>query len=110
MISVQKTKLLLIALALFGAFSNAANADSLRCGTNLVELGEVKAEVIEKCGEPIATDSFCRNEYLPQRYGYDAICRNVDLWTFNFGTGTFLMNIEFEEGRVSSITHGDRVR
>lgn len=96
---------LLLALSL----SHAANADSLRCGTNLVEVGANKAELIEKCGPPYATDSYCRNEYVQGNFGYQAVCHKIDLWTYNLGIGKFLMNVEIEEGKISNITHGDRV-
>ncbi len=105
-----KIKIFVATLLLLSQFTHRAMAEGLRCGVNLVEIGEVKAEVIEKCGAPITIDSFCRNEYYHGRFGYEAFCHNVDLWTFNFGVGTFLINVEFEEGRVSNISHGDRVK
>jgi hypothetical protein len=107
---MRKLLPLLATLLFTGCFMQAANAESLRCGTNLVEIGDIKAELVEKCGPPVATDSYCRNEYIQGNFGYQAICHKVDLWTYNFGIGTFLMNVEFEEGRISNITHGDRVK
>jgi hypothetical protein len=109
-IQMGKSKFILIAIVFAALFDHTAMAESLRCGTNLVEVGDVKAEVVEKCGPPIATDSYCRNEYLQGKWGYEAVCRNVDLWTYNFGIGTFLMNVEFEEGKISNISHGDRIK
>jgi hypothetical protein len=102
------TVLLIVGWALL--FNSITRADSLRCGTNLIGVGDTKAEVLEKCGEPESTDSYCRNEYFQSRFGIDAICHRVDLWTFNLGVGRFLENIEFEEGRVSRITNGDRAQ
>ena len=107
---MRRVTLVSAALLFTGVFSLAANAESLRCSTSLVEIDDTKAEVVEKCGPPVATDSYCRNEYIQGKYGYDTVCHNVDLWTYNFGFGTFLMNVEFEEGRVSNISHGDRVK
>lgn len=92
-----------------GMHSNFGLADSLRCGTQLVQLGETKSEVISKCGQPESTDSFCRNEYFQGKFGTEVICRHVDLWIFNHGAGTFLMKVKFEEGKLTSITSGNRV-
>ncbi|HEY3698864.1 MAG TPA: DUF2845 domain-containing protein [Spongiibacteraceae bacterium] len=102
-------KLSLSMLAAFFFFDNSAIADSFRCGTSLIEVGDSKAEVVDKCGSPATTESFCRNEYLQGKFGYEAVCHNVDLWTFNRGVGTFLMKVEFEEGRAARISTGDRV-
>jgi len=102
---VKNIKLILI----FSCLHNSpVFAESLRCGTQLVEIGETKAEVIGKCGQPETTDTFCRNEYIQGKFGTEVICHNVELWTFNRGTGTFLMKVEFEQGEVKNITHGDR--
>lgn len=102
-------KLSLAIFMLFLLFNSMARADSLRCGTSLIEVGDTKAEVVEKCGRPTAVDKYCHNEYVQGRFGVEAICRSVDLWTYNFGVGRFLENVEFEEGRVSNITEGDRI-
>jgi hypothetical protein len=106
---LSKNKFNWIVLLIASLCGQAVNADSLRCGANIVQVGDIKVDVLQKCGQPLATDSYCRNEYRTGRYGQEAICHNVDLWTFNFGQGTFLMNVEFEEGRITTITHGDRV-
>lgn len=106
---MSKVMRFLTALLFVGLLNQWAQAESLRCGTNLVQVGDNKAELVEKCGPPTATDSYCRNEYIQSNFGVEAVCHQVDLWTYNFGVGTFLMNVEFEEGKISRITHGDRV-
>jgi len=107
---MNNNKLLWPALMVFGLLTQGAAAESMRCGTSLVSMEDSKAEVEMKCGAPAAIDAYCRNEYVPAKYGYDTICHNVDLWTYNFGPGTFLMKVEFEEGRLVRISHGDRVK
>ena len=102
-------RLMRTVLAVFLLFSQLASADSLRCGMNLIDIGDTKADVERKCGPPVATDSYCRNEYLQGRFGVEEICHRVNLWTLNLGTGKFLQNVEFEEGRVTNITHGARL-
>lgn len=103
---IQTPKLILLISCLHGC---AVFADSFRCGTQLVQAGETKSEVISKCGQPESTDSFCRNEYFQGKFGIEAICHPTDLWVFNRGIGTFLMKVEFEEGKVTTITQGNRV-
>ncbi len=87
-----------------------AVADSMRCGTRLVERGETKAEVTLKCGKPAAIDSCCRDEYIKGRGEYTVVCHPVDLWSFDLGAGNFLMQVEFEQGKVTRITSGERVQ
>jgi hypothetical protein len=103
-------KIAYFCLFIAALLGHAAFADSLRCGTRLVEVGDNKEEVFEKCGRPISTDSYCRDEYIRTKFGIEPICRRVELWTYNFGEGTFLENLEFEEGKVLNITHGNRVK
>lgn len=95
--------------ALFILLPTLGHAESLRCGTALVEEGENKAELLDKCGRPQLMDSFCRNVVLPGRNDYTVYCERIEVWTYNFGPGSFLMNVEFKEGRITDITHGDRV-
>lgn len=78
-----------------------AAAQSLRCGTDLVHVGDNKATVQMKCGEPTAKDSFCK----PQTKG--GVCETVDEWTYNPGAGQFIRTLRFESGKLVSITYGD---
>lgn len=103
------TKIIRLIGALFILLPSLGHADSLRCGQTLVEVGENKAELLDKCGRPQLTDSFCRNVVLPGRNDYTVYCDRIEVWTYNFGPGSFLMNVEFKEGRITDITHGDRV-
>ncbi len=86
----------------------AVASESLRCGTQLINVGANKAELLRTCGAPQFVDHYCKKEYLVGRHEVNAICEEVELWTYNFGPGTFLMNVEFKEGRISDISHGER--
>ncbi|MDB6062162.1 MAG: putative lipoprotein [Verrucomicrobiaceae bacterium] len=103
-------KIVFVVIFFLFIFCTMVSADSLRCGTSLVEVGDTKAEVEGKCGAPSSTDSYCRNEYIQNKFGIESVCHPVDLWLFNFGSGTFLNKLEFEEGKLSNIAHGDRVK
>lgn len=106
--------LLIAALLLLPATSQA---QTYRCENGVVGSGDSKAEVIQRCGQPQSQDSYC--EPFTQATGVDANgaplttvaqCENVDLGTYNPGTGKFLGTLEFRRGRLSGIVDGDRVR
>ena len=44
----------------FAIVSIGTHAGSLRCDGDLAQIGDSKATVFAKCGEPILKDSFCK--------------------------------------------------
>ncbi len=105
--------------------ASACYADSLRCGSDLLETGDTKVEVTAKCGKPVATDTFCKldpvrvnptNQVNAYQGGNNNIqqniivqpCRNVDVWTYNQGAGSFLKILYFSEGKLWIVENGDR--
>ncbi|GAB3257118.1 DUF2845 domain-containing protein [Chitinimonas naiadis] len=89
------------ALLLVGA-GLEARAEFLRCNGDLAGIGDNKAAVTMKCGEPVAKDSFCKPG--------EGACQRVDEWTYNPGPGQFLTILRFENGVLVSIRYGDRIR
>jgi hypothetical protein len=85
---------------------------SLRCGGNLVSIGDAKIDLLARCGSPTLQDS--RQEERTTRVFDRARKRSfertvsidVDLWTYNFGPSQFLHFIRLENGRVSAIERG----
>lgn len=70
----MRTSLLALPLLLL---TSAAQADTLRCGTQLVSLGDRPFEVIRKCGEPVYRDPIGytlgphdRREYMIEEWVY----------------------------------------
>jgi hypothetical protein len=56
----MKLEKLVLILAITGLFTASVNADSIRCGTHIIEDGDLhkiatKEEVIKKCGKPSHT-------------------------------------------------------
>lgn len=96
---------LIVALALAPTF--AAATDGLRCGQDLIRLGENKAAALQKCGEPVSKEAFCK-PLLPGAAA--STCEQVDEWTFNPGYGQFMTTLRFESGRLVKISYGDRVK
>ncbi len=98
--------------------STAAVAQSFRCKADLVNAGDSRASVYQKCGQPVAKDSFCKPAEAQinqgQAPGSTVInvlpCTNVDEWTYNPGYGQFMTTLRFEEGVLRAIRYGDRVK
>ena len=115
MTRLSNTLLCTTALVLPLLAGNAA-AQSLRCKNDLASVGETKASVAAKCGQPVATDSYCKPQSnivvpgtAPQVGNNHAACYNVDVWTYRPGSGQLMTTLKFESGRLKSIEYGDRV-
>ncbi|WP_039914010.1 DUF2845 domain-containing protein [Cellvibrio mixtus] len=120
----MKTRLsLFMSIVLIVLLPNVVSAGSLRCGSKLAQIGDTKAEIIEKCGEPIMTDAYCAplvaaNQIQGTQNGNNNIqnniaistCENVDIWTYKPGSGKFITNLYFSNGQLQVIRYGDRVK
>ena len=100
---------------LFSLITTQANAETLRCKQDIVDIGDSKADVIEMCGNPEMTDSFCEKYFKPIYHsdGSSSViesCTNVDIWTYNPGKGQFWTNLYFAEGKLREIKYGNRVK
>lgn len=100
-----KLSICLTALAI-GALVNTGSALALRCGNQLVTIGDSKVEVLAKCGEPMLKDQ--REEWREEVDGTTKrrVTTTVDEWTYNFGPGEFVQFLRFENGRVVEVTSG----
>lgn len=90
----MRAPLLFLGLALS---SLAAQADTLRCGSHLVSLGDRPFEVQRKCGDPVHRDPigytlgpYERREYL------------IEEWVYGPGNG-MLSILRFEVNRLVRI-------
>ena len=92
-----------LVLALMLAICNPVRAAStLRCGTELMSVGDSTAEVLLKCGDPFT------REQIGIRYT-GTLDMIVELWTYHIGRGQFLKLLTFEAGRLVAIDNGDRM-
>ena len=114
------TLALFAALAAAMVFPHGASAQSFRCkNKDLVNIGDGKAMVLIKCGEPVVRDSFCRG-IDPSRLRATApgssvtvlvpSCEAVEEWTYNPGYGQFWTTLQFESGNLKAIKYGDWVK
>jgi hypothetical protein len=87
------------ALALLCWSAASAGADSLRCGSRLVSVEALAAEVLGACGEPDFIDRWDPpGATLPL-----AALAQVEEWYYNFGPSQLLRVLRFQHGRLSEI-------
>lgn len=107
-------------------------ADSMRCGNKLVSIGDRKAEVLIKCGEPMLRETIAieqKAEYAELALKYPLLYKHgllkneegmvigkdtsvtysVDQWTYHLGQGKFLRTLIFKGGQLVAIDHGERM-
>lgn len=84
----------------------AGTALALRCGDNLVSLGDSQFEVLAKCGEPMQRTHFEETGGKSGDKDRHPIRKSIDEWTFNFGPHEFLYFLRFEDGRLSELRTG----
>jgi len=89
-------------IALTGA-SSLAQAETMRCGSQLVSLGDRRFEVLQKCGEPAFRDLVGyslspneRREYQIEEWVYGPYNGMLSILTFE---GTRLRTIERRRSR-----------
>ncbi len=109
---------------LASSFLTGASAQSLRCKGDLAQIGNSKGTILQKCGEPVLKDSFCKPVQsttstapgvIPPTTGMTTnvtvnSCQQVEEWTYNPGYGQFMTMLLFEGGSLASIRYGDRVK
>lgn len=119
---------LMVIVACMATASVRAQTLSFRCKNDLVNIGASKASALQKCGEPVAKDAFCKpahpnsgNAATDANANSNAnekrttvivnnSCETVDEWTYNPGFGQFMTTLRFESGKLVTITYGDRVK
>lgn len=115
-------------------FCIAANAEAnMRCGSKLISIGDSKAEVLVKCGEPLLKEAVAVKEESKRidipltsepNVGAgnsaddsdpavvrrkETITKTVDQWTYNQGSGKLLKILTFEGSELVAIVTGGRM-
>jgi hypothetical protein len=89
---------------------------AFRCGRQLVQVGDHKLDVLDRCGEPQWTDQRMgvRGSRLRHPYGaleleqFEQIL--IDEWIYNFGPRKFKQYLYFENGilkKIDNMDYGD---
>lgn len=89
-------------------FVEASSAASFRCGDRIASVGDTKAEVIMKCGEPVLKGS--REENIIERIDANTKRKKtiiIDEWTYDLGPNSFIRILRFENGKLVDIKTGD---
>ena len=119
--SIVRTAAVILAFLASSLFTGAS-AQSLRCKGDLAQIGNSKGTILQKCGEPVMKDSFCKPTQetvagAPIISGNSTnvtnitvnSCVQVEEWTYNPGYGQFMTMLLFEGGSLASIRYGERV-
>jgi len=95
-----RNKLALILLALLVLFDagRVRASDTLRCGSRLVSVEAIAAEVAATCGEPAYRDQWFYTQ--PPYGGYAA---DVEVWYYNFGPSRLLQVLKFRNDRLVDV-------
>lgn len=101
----------LLSMLLIVPLIGQGRAEALRCGSDLVEMGDFKADVLIKCGEPFLKDTV----YVDDGEQVSSVdkrghCLAIDQWTYNPGSGQFLTVLDFRAGKLVRIRYGGRVK
>lgn len=95
---------------------------AFRCGSKLISIGNTKADVMAKCGQPNWRESW-EEERVERVYGTPyspsgsfpgvrvpiatIVHITIDEWTYNFGPSYFIRILRFENNRLKDIQTGD---
>ncbi len=79
----------------------ATNAAALRCGSDLVTVGDSKVEVLRACGEPMLIEVVGTEKTADRK-------EILEEWTYDRGPGSFLQILTFRGGRLVRIESGER--
>jgi hypothetical protein len=90
----------------------ASASDSIRCGNQLVTLGDSRSVVTHKCGAPDdVTHSVVTERVTGYLYGQvrragaveTEVQTQTEAWLYNFGSNRFMSRLRFVDGRLRVI-------
>jgi len=88
----------LAGLVLVLSASQTWSADTLRCGSQLISVGDRSSEVVQKCGEPVSRDLLGYKRSADRREEFQ-----VEEWTYGPNGGMY-QYLRFEGNRLKQIT------
>ncbi|WP_028623379.1 DUF2845 domain-containing protein [Pseudomonas sp. Ant30-3] len=91
-------KRFVLGLILSVAASHTMAANTLRCGSHLVSVGDRSGEVLQKCGEPVSRDVLGYKRSANRREEFQ-----VEEWTYGPNGGMY-QYLRFEGNRLKQIT------
>ncbi|GAA6132564.1 DUF2845 domain-containing protein [Halopseudomonas sabulinigri] len=91
---------LISACLILAALLGSMNAYALRCGSNLVDEGDLKFKVLQACGEPISREIIGYVDRL--QVGDRVRVMNIEEWIYKV-SGDY-QSLEFEGNKLVKIT------
>ena len=92
----------ILALAAFLLIGTSANAESLRCGSKIVDVGMSMDEVRKYCGTPSSTEV----EEHDVRAGNRVVGKTqLNIWRYNRSSGQKTAVLEFDQEKLMSISY-----
>jgi hypothetical protein len=90
-------RIYLLGLALLLSYNASAQADTLRCGSQLVSVGDRAYEVQQKCGEPASRDlvGYTLGPYERREF-------KIEEWVYGPSNGVLTI-LTFEGNRLTRI-------
>jgi hypothetical protein len=70
---------------------------------SLILINDRISEVRRKCGPPTVADQ--RQDRRLWGYGWETL--EIEEWTYNFGSTSFMIHLTFENGRLTRIESGE---
>jgi len=87
-------------------YLKGARSDQRECGGRIVLIGDLKSDVLMKCGEPALKDVH-QEEFGERDNGLgQKVYVTVEEWTYNYGSTQFVRIYTFRNGKVSDIKTG----
>lgn len=99
-------KLGLYAILLLMGLSVSAQAETLRCGTKIVEEGMYTDQVRERCGEPDQITTGRQPVWIRGRGGHSYSVSEIEVtyWIYNRGSTQMKARLTFQGDTLQSIT------
>ena len=104
-------RLVAVSVLVSGLLLGAGNASAMRCGNQLVLIGDRNHDVLRKCGEPDEREERPEKRYFRvfREGGFFEVLQEVTVeqWTYNLGPNMFIRILRFENGRLVEIETGE---
>lgn len=87
------------------AASAPAFAETLRCGSSLIQEGDTQGYVQDKCGEPDSKQTYTEPVLARRENGtsYEVGTTSRDVWRYKRGNGSFPAVLTFEKGMLKKL-------
>ena len=87
---------IMLSVAIFVlAMADRGSARTIRCGTEIVSVGDPTIELLQKCGEPDLKELIKTNGFI------------IEKWTYNCGSKRFMKILTLKGGKVQRVEVAD---